>query len=251
MTYMSGHSKWNTIKRAKAITDAKKGKAFTKIAKNITVAVRTGGGADPGFNFQLRQALDKAKEVGMPKENVERAIARGKGEGKESIQQATYEGYGPAGSALIVETVTDNTNRALQSVRNIFTKHHGRLGEQGSVSWMFESKGEILIEKETLLSAKGGSASGGEDLSLELIDQGVEDVKETEHGLEIYTLPLDLEKTKKFIESKRIKILSSELIMRPQQSVELSAGDAEKVQTLIDALNDDDDVTAVHSNVNL
>src|SRR3989344_1009675 len=238
---MSGHSKWNTIKRAKTITDARKGKAFTKIAKNITVAVRTGGGADPTFNFQLRMAMDKAKEVGMPKENVERAIARGKGEGKESIKQATYEGYGPAGSALIVETVTDNTNRALQSVRNIFTKHHGRLGEQGSVAWMFESKGEILIEKQ----------AGLEDLSLELIDQGVEDVKETEHGLEIYTLPLDLEKTKKFIESKRIKILSSEIIMRPQQSVELSAGDAEKVQTLIDALNDDDDVTAVHSNVNL
>ena len=238
---MSGHSKWNTIKRAKAITDAKKGKAFTKIDKNITVAVRTGGGADPTFNFQLRMAMDRAREVGMPKENVERAIARGKGEGKESIQQATYEGYGPAGSALIVETVTDNTNRALQSVRNIFTKHHGRLGEQGSVAWMFESKGEILIEKQ----------AGLEDLSLELIDQGVEDVKETEHGLEIYTLPLDLEKTKKFIESKRIKILSSEIVMRPQQPVELGEGDLAKVQTLIDALNDDDDVTAVHSNVNL
>lgn len=238
---MSGHSKWNTIKRAKAVTDAKKGKAFTKIAKNITVAVRTGGGADPTFNFQLRQALDKAKEVGMPKENVERAIARGKGEGKESIQQATYEGYGPAGSALIVETVTDNTNRTLQSVRNIFTKHNGRMGEQGSVAWMFESKGQILVEKQ----------AGTEDLPLELIDQGVEDVKETPEGLEIYTLPIDLEKTKKFIESKGIKTLSSEPIMRPQQSVEISEADAGKIQALIDALNEDDDVVAVHTNVNL
>ena len=238
---MSGHSKWNTIKRAKAVTDAKKGKAFTKIAKNITVAVRTGGGADPTFNFQLRMAMDKAKEVGMPKENVERAIARGKGEGKESIQQATYEGYGPAGSALIVETVTDNTNRTLQSVRNIFTKNNGRLGEQGSVAWMFESKGQILVEKQ----------KGAEDLPLELIDQGVEDVKETPEGLEIYTLPMDLEKTKKFIEAKGIKTLSSELIMRPQQSVEVALDDAIKIQTLLDALNEDDDVVAVHSNVNL
>ncbi|OGE88882.1 MAG: hypothetical protein A2760_04025, partial [Candidatus Doudnabacteria bacterium RIFCSPHIGHO2_01_FULL_50_67] len=210
-------------------------------AKNITVAVRTGGGADPTFNFQLRMAMDKAKEVGMPKENVERAIARGKGEGKESIQQATYEGYGPAGSALIVETVTDNTNRTLQSVRNIFTKNNGRLGEQGSVAWMFESKGQILVEKQ----------KGAEDLPLELIDQGVEDVKETPEGLEIYTLPMDLEKTKKFIEAKGIKTLSSELIMRPQQSVEVALDDAIKIQTLLDALNEDDDVVAVHSNVNL
>ncbi len=236
---MSGHSKWNTIKRAKAVTDARKGKAFTKIAKNITVAVRTGGGADPGFNFQLRQALDKAREAGMPKENVERAIARGKGEGKESIQQATYEGYGPAGSALIVETVTDNTNRTLQSVRNIFTKHNGRMGEQGSVAWMFESKGQILVEKQ----------AGTEDLPLELIDQGVEDVKETPEGLEIYTLPIDLEKTKKFIESKGIKTLASEVIMQAQQSVNVSAEDLSKIQTLVDALENDDDVIAVHSNI--
>ncbi len=238
---MSGHSKWATIKRAKAITDAKKGKAFTKVAKNITVAVRTGGGADPSFNFQLRQALDKAKEIGMPKENIDRAVKRGTGEGKEAIEQVVYEGYGPAGSALIVEAVTDNTNRTLQSVRNIFNKHAGRMGEQGSVAWMFESKGQILVEKQ----------KGLEDLPLELIDQGVEDVKESEEGLEIYTLPIDLEKTKKFIESKGIKVLSGELIMRPQQSVELSKDEADKVQTLIDALNDDDDVIAVHSNVSL
>ncbi len=238
---MSGHSKWATIKRAKAITDAKKGKAFTKVAKNITIAVQTGGGADPGFNFQLRMAIEKAKEVGMPKENIERAIKRGTGEGKEAITSVTYEGYGPSGSAFIVDAVTDNSNRTLQSVRNAFTKHGGRLGEQGSVAWMFESKGQILVEKQ----------AGTDDLSLELIDQGVEDVKETEEGLEIYTLPIDLEKNKKFIEDKGIKILSSELIMRPQQSVEISEADLGKVQTLIDALNDDDDVVNVHTNVNI
>ena len=238
---MSGHSKWNTIKRAKAITDAKKGKAFTKVAKNITVAVQTGGGADPIFNFQLRQALDKAKEVGMPKEGIQRALQRGKGEEKDQIKAIIYEGYGPAGSAFIVEAVTDNSNRTLQSVRNIFTKHGGHMGEQGSVAWMFESKGEILVEQQP----------GVENLTLELIDQGVEDVKETEHGLEIYTLPLDLEKTKKFIESKNIKVLSSDAVMRAQQAVELSDTDASKVQALVDALNEDDDVVAVHTNTNL
>src|SRR6185436_54277 len=238
---MSGHSKWATIKRQKAVTDAKKGKAFTKIAKNISIAVRTGGGSDPAFNFQLRQALDKAKEVGMPKDNIDRAMKRGSGEGNEAITQATYEGYGPAGSALIVETVTDNTNRTLQTVRNIFVKNNGRLGEQGSVGWMFESKGQILVEKQP----------GLENLPLELIDQGVEDVKESEEGLEIYTLPNDLEKTKKFIESKGVKILSSELIMRSTQQVAPSESEMNQIQTLIDALNDDDDVTAVHSNLSL
>ncbi|MBX4191265.1 MAG: YebC/PmpR family DNA-binding transcriptional regulator [Candidatus Doudnabacteria bacterium] len=239
---MSGHSKWATIKRAKAITDAKKGKAFTKTAKNITVAVQTGGGSDPSFNFQLRMAIEKAKEVGMPKDNIERAIKRGTGEGKEAITSVTYEAYGPAGSAFIVEAITDNSNRTLQSVRNTLTKHGGRLGEQGSVAWMFESKGQILIEKQP----------GIEDLPLELIDQGVEDVKESEEGLEIYTLPIDLEKIKKYLEGKKLKIASAELIMKPNQSVELpSEEEKTKIQTLIDALNDDDDVVNVHTNVNL
>jgi YebC/PmpR family DNA-binding regulatory protein len=238
---MSGHSKWATIKRQKAVTDAKRGKAFTKLAKNITVAVQTGGGPDPAFNYKLRMAIDLAKSGSMPNDNIERAIKRGTGEDKNAITSVTYEGYGPAGSALIVEAVTDNSNRTLQVVRTAFEKHDGKLGEQGSVAWMFESKGEILVEKQ----------KGTEDLSLELIDQGVEDVKESEEGLEIFTLPLDLEKVKKFIESKGIKILSSDLIMRPAQSLDLSDTDKAKVQSLIDALTDDDDVVNVHSNVNL
>jgi YebC/PmpR family DNA-binding regulatory protein len=238
---MSGHSKWSTIKRAKGLADAKRGNIFTKLGRNISIAVKNGGGADPLFNFKLRQALDRAKDAGMPKDNIERAINRGKGEGKDSVEEATYEGYGPAGSALIVETVSDNTNRTLQSVRNIFTKHNGRLGEQGSVAWMFESKGQILIEKQ----------KGTDDLSLELIDLGVEDVKESEEGLEIYTLPVDLEKTKKFLEDKGMKVASAELIMKPAQSVEVSDEEKTKIQTLIDALEEDDDVVNVHSNVNL
>ncbi len=238
---MSGHSKWATIKRSKGAADAKRGQLFTKLAKNISVAVKTGGGTDPNFNFKLRMAIDKAKEHSMPSDNIDRAIKRGAGEGKEAIEEVTYEGYGPAGSAFIVEAVTDNSNRTLQSIRNIFNKHSGRMGEQGSVGWMFESKGQILVEKQ----------AGIEDLPLELIDQGVEDVKEIPEGLEIYTLPMDLEKTKKFIEAKGIKILASELIMRPQQSVDASPEDAEKIQILIDALNEDEDAVAVHTNVNL
>ena len=238
---MSGHSKWNTIKRAKAITDAKKGKAFTKVAKNIAMAVRNGGGADPSFNFQLRQALDKAKEIGMPKDNIERSIKRGSGEGKEAITSVKYEGHGPGGSAFIVDAVTDNSNRTLQAIRNIFIKHQGRLGEQGSVGWMFESKGQILVEKQR----------GIEELPLELIDQGVEDVKESEEGLEIYTLPIDLEKIRKFLDQKGFKISNAELIMKPAQSLDLAEPDLAKVQELIEALEEDDDVIAVHTNVNL
>jgi YebC/PmpR family DNA-binding regulatory protein len=259
---MSGHSKWATIKRSKGAADAKRGKIFTKLAKNISVAVKTGGGTDPAFNFKLRMAIDKAKENSMPAENIERSIKRGAGEGKEAIQEVTYEGYGPVGSAFIVEAVTDNTNRTLQSIRNIFNKHNGRMGEQGSVAWMFESKGQILVEKSAYANpaavAKATLAEaaavadrqpGPEDLPLELIDQGVEDVKESEEGLEIYTLPIDLEKTKKFIESRGIKVLSSELIMRPQQSIQVDEKNLEKIQALVEALESDDDVVSVHTNV--
>jgi YebC/PmpR family DNA-binding regulatory protein len=238
---MSGHSKWATIKRAKAVTDAKRGKAFTKLGKNITVAVQTGGGADPAFNYKLRMAIDLAKAASMPNENIERAIKRGTGEGKAAIATVTYEGYGPAGSALIIEAVTDNTNRTLQTVRQILEKHGGKLGGQGTVAWSFESKGQILVEKQ----------AGADDLPLELIDQGVEDVTETDEGYEIYTLPADLEKIKKFIEAKGIKILNAEAIMRSTQPVELAAGDLEKVQKLVEALEEEDDVVSVHTNTNL
>lgn len=237
---MSGHSKWATIKRAKAITDAKRGKAFTKVAKNITVAVQTGGGGDPAFNFQLRMAIEKAKEVGMPKDNIDRAIKRGTGEGKDAIKSVTYEGYGPAGSAFVVDCVTDNSNRTLQTIRTIFTKHGGRLGEQGSVAWMFESKGQVLLEQQPGLA----------ELELELIDQGVDDVKESEEGLEIYTQPADLEKIKKFLENKTLKIASAEIVMKAKQGIDASEADASKIHGLSEALEDDDDVVGVHTNVN-
>lgn len=236
---MSGHSKWATIKRSKGAADAKRGQLFTKLGKNITLAVSSGGGGDPTFNFQLRMAIDKAKESGMPKDNIERAIARGKGEGKEAIKAVIYEGYGPGGSAFIIDAVTDNSNRTLQSIRNIFNKNNGRMGEQGSVAWMFESKGQILVEKQT----------GTDELTMQLIDQGVEDIQENEEGLEIYTAPLDLEKIKKYIEQLGIRVLSAENIMKPQQGISLSGTDAETASLLAEALNDDDDVVAVHNNI--
>jgi YebC/PmpR family DNA-binding regulatory protein len=238
---MSGHSKWATIKRAKGAADAKRGKLFSKLSKNISVAVRTGGGnTDPTFNFKLRMAIDKAKEAAMPADNIDRAIKRGAGEGKEAIESVVYEGYGPAGSALIVEAVTDNKNRTTQTVRNSFNKSGGRMGEQGSVAWMFESKGQILLEKQP----------GSDDLPLELIDAGAEDIKETDDGLEIYTLPPDLEKVKKYIEDKGFKILDAEVIMKPNQSIDLAEEEAQKVQDLIALLEEDDDIMNVHSNVN-
>lgn len=238
---MSGHSKWSTIKRQKGVADQKRGTLFTKLTRAISVAVKTGGGTDPEFNFKLRQALDKARASAMPNDNIERAIKKGGSEGKEAIEAVNYEGYGPGGVAIIVEAITDNKNRTTANIRSIFNKHEGKLGEQGSVGWMFEAKGEILVEKQP----------GVEDLSLELIDQGVEDVKITNEGLEIYTLPVDLEKIKKFITDKGLNILSAEPIMRPAQNIEASESDAKKIQSLIDALQDDDDVINVHTNVNL
>jgi YebC/PmpR family DNA-binding regulatory protein len=236
---MSGHSKWSTIKRQKGAADAKRGKLFSKLARTISVAVKTGGGSDPNFNFKLRVAIDKAKAAAMPADNIDRAIKRGAGEGKEAIEQITYEGYGPAGTAFMVETITDNKNRTTQTIRNTFSKHDGRMGEQGSVAWMFESKGQILLEKQP----------GTDDLSLELIDAGAEDIKESDDGFEIYTMPADLEKIKKWLEDKRLKVLSAEIIMKPNQSADLSESDAQKVQDLVEALEDDDDIMNVHTNL--
>jgi YebC/PmpR family DNA-binding regulatory protein len=237
---MSGHSKWATIKRSKGAADAKRGKLFSKLSKNISIAVRTGGGnADPAFNFKLRIAVEKARQAAMPADNIDRAIKRGAGEGKEAIENVAYEGYGPGGSALIIEAVTDNKNRTTQNVRNIFSKSGNRMGEQGSVAWMFEPRGLILMEKQP----------GTGDLALELIDQGVEDVRESDDGLEIYTAPLDLERTKKWLEDKGLKVLSAESMMRPSQAVALSEGDSARLDELIEALEEDDDVIAVHTNL--
>lgn len=236
---MSGHSKWSTIKRQKGAADAKRGKLFSKLSKNITVAVRTGGGnTDPAFNAKLRTAIDKAKTAAMPADNIERAIKKGSGEDKEAMENVVYEGYGPAGSAIIIEAVTDNKNRTTQNIRNIFNKQGSRMGEQGSVAWMFEAKGLILLEAQ----------AGTEDLSLELIDQGAEDIQESNEGLEIYTNPNDLEKIKQYLENRNLTVASAEAIMKSNQEVDLNDADQTKLQNLVEALEDDDDVINVHTN---
>src|SRR3989338_2142341 len=145
---MSGHSKWSTIKRQKGVADQKRGQLFTKLGRNIMIAVSEGGGTDPAFNFKLRMAIDRARDSGMPADNIERAIKRGTGEGKEALENVLYEGYGPFGTAFLVEAVTDNPNRTSNNIKRIFGKHEGNLGAQGSVDWQFTTKGQILVERD-------------------------------------------------------------------------------------------------------
>ncbi len=240
---MSGHSKWATIKRSKGAADAKRGQLFTKLAKNIAVAVKTGGGADPSFNFQLRMAIEKAKEAGAPKENIDRAIKRGTGEGKEALENVVYEGYGPFATAFVVEAVTDNSNRTTQSMRKIFEKHHGHMGEQGSVAWQFEIKGQILVERDGRKDLA--------DLELVAIDAGAEDVRESEDGLEVYTLPMDLQKIKDVLEKAGAKIARADVIKESSQGVDLTDDQKPKVDALFAELENDDDVIAVHTSANL
>lgn len=239
---MSGHSKWATIKRQKAVTDAKRGQAFTKLGRNITIAVKEGGGPDPAFNFKLRMAIDRAKDGGMPSDNIDRAIKRGSGEGKEALENVTYEGYGPFGTAFLIEAVTDNSNRTTSNIKRILSKHGGNLGTQGSVAWQFVSKGQILVErtKEDL-----------SDMELAAIDAGAEDVRESADGLEVYTLPLDLQKIKEMLIKARAKIAKADVIQESSQGVDLSDEQKPKVDALFAELENDDDVIAVHTSANL
>ncbi len=240
---MSGHSKWATTKRAKAITDAKRGQLFTKLAKTISVAVRTGGGADPAFNFQLRMAVDRAKAASMPNDNIDRAIKRGAGEGKDAIEEVTYEGYGPYGTAFIVEAVTDNPNRTVNNIKHIFAKHQGNLGAQGSVAWQFSTKGQILVERD--------NCSDLSDLELAAIDAGAEDVRESADGLEVYTLPLNLQKIKDALAKAGAKIAKADVIQESSQGVDLTEDQKPKVDALFADLENNDDVIAVHTSANL
>jgi YebC/PmpR family DNA-binding regulatory protein len=239
---MSGHSKWATTKRAKAITDAKRGKMFTKLAKNITVAVRTGGGTDPEFNFKLRMAIDRAKAASMPAENIDRAIKRGSGEGKEAIEEVVYEGYGPFGTAFLVEAATDNSNRTSNNIKHIFTKHNGNLGTKGSVAWQFNTKGQILVER---------GKQDMSDLELAAIDAGAEDVRESDEGLEVYTLPVDVDKIKESLSKAGANIARADVIKESSQGVDLTEDQKVKVDALFAELEDDDDVIAVHTSANL
>lgn len=239
---MAGHNKWSKIKHAKAITDAKKGKAFTKVAREIMVAAKEGGG-DPGSNFRLRAAIQAGKDVNMPTENIERAVKKGTGEMEGvTYESITYEGYGPQGVAILVACLTDNKNRAAQDVRTIFTKNNGSSASAGSVSFMFDKKGYFFISK----------TASTEDKLMELaLNAGAEDFAVVEGGFEIKTAPADFGAIQHALEVAGIKPETKELTMIPKNMVSVSAENAQAVIDLIEALEDNDDVQNVYSNAEI
>jgi len=236
---MSGHSKWSSIKHQKGAKDAKRGALFTKLARAIQVAAKEGGG-DPEGNAALANAIQKAKENSMPKDNIERAIAKGTGADADAdaFETVVYEGYGPGGVAFLVEALTDNRNRTGSEVRHIFSKHGGSLGEPGSVAWQFEKKGIVLVDGEHY----------SEDDLMPAIDAGAEDLAQDENVWEIVTTPADLQAVRKALEGEGVDIQNAELTMRPTTSVDLDEDAARKVLRLIEALDDQDDVNGVHAN---
>ncbi len=239
---MSGHSKWSTIKRKKGAVDAKRGKVFTKIIKEIMVAARTGGG-DVGSNPRLRSAVLAAKAENMPKDNIDRAIKKGTGELEGvTYEEITYEGYGPGGVAMLVQVLTDNKNRTVADVRHIFSKHNGNLGETGCVSWMFENKGLILVDK----------AGVDEDKLLEVaLDAGALDVKDNGKEFEVTVAPAAYEAVKKKTEETGFKPTYAELTMVPQTTVKLAGKEAEQMLKLMEGLEDSDDVQKVYANFDI
>ena len=236
---MSGHSKWSQIKRQKGANDVKRGAIFTKMTREVMLAAREGGG-DPDGNFRLRLAMDRARAVNMPRENIQRAIERATGGGDGvTLESIVYEGYAPGGVSVMVETATDNRNRTVSEIRSTFTKHGGKLGEAGSVQWLFEQKGVIEID------AKGKAPDA---IELAAIDAGAEDV-EAEPGLiTVYTTPAAFERVKRALETAGIHAASAELSMRPTTTVRVEGDAARKLIGFVDALEDLDDVQKVHAN---
>ena len=239
---MSGHSKWSTIKRKKGAVDAKRGKAFTKIIKEIMVAARMGGG-DINANPRLRSAVLAGKAENMPKDNIDRAIKKGAGELEGvTYEEITYEGYGPGGVAMLVQALTDNKNRTVADVRHVLSKHNGNLGETGCVSWMFENKGLILVDKTGV----------EEDKLLEVaLDAGALDVKDNGKEFEVTVSPVDYEKVKQRLEGAGFKPTYSEVTMVPQSTIKLVGKEAEQMLKLMEGLEDSDDVQKVYANFDI
>jgi len=236
---MSGHSKWSTIKRKKGVADARRGQLFTKLAREIIIVVREGG-ANPEVNFRLRLAVQKARDNNMPLENIERAIKRGSGETDgASLVEMVLEGYGPGGTAILVQALSDNRNRTLQDIRNLFSRHNGSLGENGCVAWLFDSRGMITIDSGNLDS---------EELALQAIDAGAEDVRIEDTHIEIYTAPEELEKVREALEAKNLQVASAELSMVPRTTVELEEKAAIQAMKLLDKLEELDEVQNVSCN---
>lgn len=239
---MSGHNKWSTIKHKKGAADAKRGRVFTKLIKEITIAARLGGG-DPDGNPRLRSAIQSASAQNMPKDNIERAIKKGTGELEGvSYDELSYEGYGPGGVAILVECLTDNKNRTVADLKHIFDKHAGNLGETGCVGWLFEKKGIIVFEREGV----------DEEKLFELaLDAGAEDVREEEVEFEIITDPSDFEAVKTALAEEGLREILAEVTMIPQNTVKLEGKKAEQMLKLMEGLEDNDDVSHVYANFDI
>ncbi len=238
---MSGHSKWNNIKRTKEKSDAQKGKIFTKIGREIAVVVKQGG-SDPNVNSKLKDVIAKAKQNNMPNDSIERSIKKAAGEmSGVNYEAITYEGYGAGGSAVIVECLTDNKNRTAGDVRHAFDKHGGSLGSTGCVNYLFNRKGQIVIEKT--------SATDVDMVMMDSLDCGAEDVVEDDDVIEIYTKPENLSQVKSLMEAKGYALLSGEVALLPDNYINLDGSKLEQFQKMLDALNDLDDVQEVYHNV--
>jgi YebC/PmpR family DNA-binding regulatory protein len=236
---MSGHSKWSQIKRQKGVNDAKRGATFTKVARDIAIAARAGGG-DPDGNFKLRLAIEKARGVNMPADNIKRAIERGAGGGEaEQFEEIVYEGYGPGGVAVLVEAATDNRNRTAADIRAIFTKAGGQLAGTGAVAWQFEQRGVVSIPRDR---------QDADEIALLAIDAGADDVDTDADPLEVYTAPGDLEKVRHELEAAGVRIESAELAMQAKNTIEVDPARARANLRLIEHLEDHDDVQRVTAN---
>ncbi len=240
---MSGHSKWHTIKHKKGATDAKRGKIFTKLIKEVTVAARTGGSGDVDLNARLRKAVNDAKAQNMPNDTIDRAIKRGTGELEGvNYEEITYEGYGIGGVAVLVETMTDNRNRTVAELRHIFSKNGGNLGEAGSVAWMFDKKGLIIVDK----------AAKSEDELFEIaIEAGADDVQDEGDVFEIYTTPENYEAVSDAIKKAGIEPQNSEVSMIPQTYIKLEGDDAKRMLKLYEAVDDNEDVQNLYANFDI
>ena len=240
---MSGHSKWHTIKHKKGALDAKRGKIFTKLIKEITVAARTGGSGDIDSNARLRKAVQEAKGQNMPNDTIDRAIKRGTGELEGvNYDEITYEGYGPNGVAVLIETMTDNRNRTVAEIRHLFSKNGGNLGEAGSVAWMFDKKGYIVVDK---------AAKSEEELFEIAIEAGADDMQDEGDVFEIFTAPDAFEGVHEAIKAAGIEPQAAEVSMIPQNYIKLEGADAKQMMKLYDALDDNDDVQKVYANFDI
>lgn len=238
---MSGHSKWAQIKRQKGANDAKRGATFTKLSNAISIAVRQGGGiADPAMNFKLRLAIDAAKAVNMPKENIERAIARVSGKDAAAMEEAVYEGFGPAGIAVIVEAATDNKNRTSADVANIFNKNGGNMGQPGSVSYQFKQLGQIVVKK---------GEKSVDDVFLDAADSGAEDIEDGDDEIYVYTTPTDLARVREGLMGKGYEVIEAGIIRKANMPVELNDEEMEKAMAFVEKLEDMDDVQEVYTNI--